>query len=118
LGKCKGYAVCREKKRQGQQQVKGKKFQPLPVVPEYLIRIKEQVLATKIAGYNCYAEEEYVGDESQGETAQKLLPEKHQKGTAGTIPQQGKAYDHIGEMVVLDNGKKAHQKNLVGERHC
>jgi hypothetical protein len=102
----------------GRHKIQRKKFQPFPVVPQHLIRIEKQVLPSQIAGHNCYAKKEYVGNERHGKPAQELLPEKHQKRTAGAISQQGEAYNHIGEMMVLNDGKKAHQEDLVGERHC
>ena len=76
------------------------------------------MLAAEITGHSSYAEKEYVDNKGYRKIAQKALLEKSQEGAARTIAEQGKTYDHIGKMMILNNGKKTHEKNLVGERHC
>ena len=76
------------------------------------------MLAAKITGYSSYAKKEYIDNKGYRKIPQKTLLEKSQKGAARTIAEQGKTYDHIGKMMILNNGKKTHEKNLVGERHC
>ena len=90
----------------------------MALVPKDFLRIKKQVLPSKIAGYSCNAKKGYAGNDCQGESLQQALSEKHQKGAAGAIAEQGKAYDHVGKMVILDNGKEAHEENFVSKRHC
>jgi len=65
-----------KKKRQGKEQIKRKQFQPMPVIPEYFVRIEKQVLTAEIAGYSSHTKKKYVGNKGYREILQKALLEK------------------------------------------
>jgi hypothetical protein len=48
----------------------------LPGVPEYFVRIEEQMLAAKITGYSSYAKKEYIGNKGYRKIPQKTLLER------------------------------------------
>jgi hypothetical protein len=102
--------------RKSRKKIEGKELQPLPVVPQELVRIEKQVLPPCKAGHNRYAQKECTANECGGKPAEQRLPAENEEGAAGPVAQQRETYHHVGEMVKLDNGKKAHQENLVGDR--
>jgi len=59
------------------------------------------------------AEKYDIAQIRSGEMVQHPLTRKRKKNTACAVSQQGKAYNHVGEMVPLDDGEKLHQKYLI-----
>ena len=50
--------------------------------------------------------------------ANKFVLKQSHKGSACSKTKEGDAYDHMGKMVKLNDGKKPHEENLIRQGAC
>ena len=117
-GECEADTACGKEKRNEKQQVNQAQARELPRIPYDLECVERHVLAKGKTRNHRDAEKSCAGCKRRLEVQLQPAPQKRDRRAAGTIPKERKAYDHVREVVPLDDRQHAHQQKLVADCSC
>ena len=108
-------AVGRTKKGHGQQHIEYQQIERLATIPEYLKGIERNLLCEDKVTHCRETEKQGIYGKGQMKSRKEPTLGHGDKGSASSKAKQGKADNHVGEMVPLDDGKEPHQEDFIAD---